>query len=122
MKKVDFLKFVRHVPKYLDEFVLDDDIVFRFDNNFVLVNDSQELDHLYEYDLNHPVIRLDKRLLKVLDETEMIVLLTRCRIEKDASFLGDNPEIDKCVSSIMISKFTESMLDSTQSKLDSLLS
>lgn len=108
------------IPKYLLHYVDDDDLVFEHTDFFILVNDDP-LELPYVFEVEKPIVRLDKRVLRDLSDEELSVLLFRAKIEQDVLVAGHSLEIAiENADHILVQRYAVETLDALDAKLGTI--
>lgn len=111
------------IPPGLEEFLRPGDVLFEHADIFVVVDDENQLDYPYEYEIPIEIVRLDKDVLKELNDTELAIVLFRAKIEREAYLIcGDIELAIQNADYILEQRYPTSALNSTAEKLSKIYS
>lgn len=112
------LKKVSNIPKDVTQYLSEDDIVFSWANRFlILVSDSKPSEVPVNC-LADNIIRLDKRVLRDLNDQELAIVFRRCEIEEEIKgFLKNQDLIEEAVDDVIGKLYTRETLDLLNQKL-----
>lgn len=113
---------VRRIPKFLEKFIdLENDLVFKFNSLFVIVNKLNSLNQPYELINEFDGIRLDKSCLEVLSDSELSLIFYQSLIERELQHIYKNrQDLLEELDYMLLTRYTASMLSTLDTKLQKI--
>lgn len=122
MKKCNILILVQDIPPAIKKWLREGEVLFKWPQSLISVNMNEELPEPYVIETDVPLIRLDKRLLRDLDDPELDMILNYAKWERDLQAMGysDKEMIDAVLSDLLPKKYGKKSLNSLMSKVAEL--
>lgn len=121
MEHCRILNKIRNIPFVFDKFLRNGDLLFRAHGIFVLIDNENNLDKPYEVYYEEDIIRLDKRVLKELNDGELSVIIFRAKIEKELYLiLSKKDEISDEADYLLTQRYPEELLNTIDEKLNKI--
>lgn len=112
---------VPDVPKQVQPWLTKGEVLFKWPQALIAVNMEQELNDPYIIEKDVPIIRLDKKLLRDLDDPELDMILNYAKWERDLTVMGHNKEmIDAILADLLPKRYGQKSLDRLMSKVAEL--